>query len=214
MQIEELERLFSKKRLDTYYRLFKNDKIKAIKYYQLNVQISEALYPLLSNFEIVLRNAIHTSFSIHFKGENWYEKVAYPELIDQIKITKSKILLSKKELTTDKLLSELTLGFWTSLFNKKYAKDYWKPLMHSFPLIPKELKHRNKIAFKLNNIRMFRNRIFHFEPICNELELLKLNHQSILEVLKWINSEIVVWTNQIDRFDKLFENATVLKNNL
>ena len=210
MKIGDLERLFSKSRLVTYYRLFPTDKQKSIEYYRINTQISEALYPLLSNFEVVLRNSIHNSFSIHFKTDNWYEKVTYPELVDQIKVAKLKISLSKKEFTIDKLISELTLGFWTALFNKKYAKDFWKPLMYAFPLIEKEQKHRNTIAFKLNNIRKFRNRIFHFEPICNDLNILVINHKNILEILKWINIEIVEWTKQIDRFDELLKLARKL----
>jgi hypothetical protein len=210
MQIEVLERLFSKSRLETYYNIFPNDKEKAIVYYQLNIQISEALYPLLSNFEVVLRNSIHNSFSIHFKTENWFEKINYPEMVDQINVAKSKISLSKKEFTIDKLVSELTLGFWTALFNKKYAKDFWKPLMYAFPMISKDQKHRNKIAFKLNNIRKFRNRIFHFEPIFNELDILEINHKNILETLEWMNLEIVKWTRKIDRFENLLIEAKKL----
>jgi hypothetical protein len=79
--------------------------------------------------------------------------------------------------------------------------------MYAFPMISKEQKHRNTIAFKLNNIRKFRNRIFHFEPICNDLKILELNHQTILEILKWINTDIVEWTKQIDRFDELLKQA-------
>ena len=134
MQVADLERLLSQSRLATYYKLFPNDKQKAIEYYQLNTQIAESFYPLLSNLEIVLRNAIHNSFSIHFKNTNWQAQVNYPELQDQINIAKSKISASKNQITIDKLVSELTLGFWTSLFNKNYAKDYWKPLMYAFPL--------------------------------------------------------------------------------
>ncbi|MBU3659848.1 MAG: hypothetical protein FGM14_08270 [Flavobacteriales bacterium] len=207
MRIEDLERLFSKSRLETYYRLFPNERQKAIEYYQINTQIAEALYPLLLNFEIVLRNSIHNSFTIHFKTENWYEKVTYPELIDQIKVAKSKIYLTNKIFTIDKLVSELTLGFWTALFNKKYAKDYWKPLMHAFPLMASEQKQRSSMSFKLNNIRKFRNRIFHYEPICNDLNMLKLNHDSTLETLLYINTEIVQWIKQIDRFEGLLIQA-------
>ncbi|MBK6339822.1 MAG: hypothetical protein IPF63_09590 [Bacteroidetes bacterium] len=155
MQVAELEKLLSQSRLATYYQLFPNDKQIAIEYYQLNTQIAESLYPLLSNLEIVLRNTIHNSFSIHFKNSNWYTLVNYPELQDQINIAKSKITASKNQITIDKLVSELTFGFWTSLFNKNYAKDYWKPLMYAFPLLDKQQKHRNIIAFKLNNIRKF-----------------------------------------------------------
>ncbi len=211
MQVADLERLLSQSRLTTYYQLFPNDKQKAIEYYQLNTQIAESLYPLLSNLEIVLRNAIHNSFSIHFKNTNWYAHVTYPELQDQINIAKSKISASKNQITIDKLVSELTLGFWTSLFNKNYAKDYWKPLMYAFPLLSKQQKHRNVIAFKLNNIRKFRNRIFHYEPICNDLNILSTNHTNILEVLQWINTDIVNWTKQIDRFDNLYQQVTTMR---
>lgn len=165
---------------------------------------------MLANFEIVLRNSIHNSFSVHFKSTNWFDKVKYPELQDQIKTAKSKIIASKKPITIDKLVSELTLGFWTSLFNKKYARDFWKPLMYAFPMLKKEQKNRNTIAFKLNSIRKFRNRIFHYEPICNDLNILEMNHNSVLEILQWINTDIVLWTKQIDRFDNLFKDAKTL----
>jgi hypothetical protein len=74
-------------------------------------------------------------------------------------------------------------------------------------MLEKKQKHRNTIAFKLKNIRKFRNRIFHFEPICNELNLLQINHRNILETLEWMNTEIVEWTKKIDRFEILLEEA-------
>ena len=211
MQVADLEKLLSQTRLATYYQLFPNDKQKAIEYYQLNTQIAESLYPLLSNLEIVLRNAIHNSFSIHFKNTNWYAQVTYPELQNQVNIAKSKITASKNQITIDKLVSELTLGFWTSLFNKNYAKDYWKPLMYAFPLLNNQQKHRNVIAFKLNNIRKFRNRIFHYEPVCNDLAALEKNHTNIMGIIKGINVEVLDWTKQIDRFDSLYKKAVRLR---
>jgi hypothetical protein len=211
MKESDLEALLSEKRLATYYGLFPNDKQKAIQYYQLNTQISESLYPLLSNFEVVLRNAIHNSFKVHYKTENWYAQITYRELDDQIRVAKAKILASHNQITTDKLVAELTLGFWTSLLNKQYAKDFWKPMMYAFPLINNQLKHRDKIAFKLNQIRKFRNRIFHYEPICNNLTALSTNHSNILEVLHWINADIVTWTKQIDRFDGLYKQVSILR---
>lgn len=54
MQVDDLERLLSQSRLVTYYQLFPNDKYKAIEYNQINTQIAESLYPLLSDLEIVL----------------------------------------------------------------------------------------------------------------------------------------------------------------
>ncbi len=64
MNLTDLEKLLSEKRLNTYNNLFPTNKQKAIEYYRLNTQTSESFYPLLSNLEIVLRNAIHNSFTI------------------------------------------------------------------------------------------------------------------------------------------------------
>jgi len=175
----------------------------------LNTQIAESLYPLLSNFEVVLRNSINYSFIIHFKSTTWYENLNYPELTSQINEAKAKIHKKNNQITSDRIVSELTLGFWTSLFNKKYAKDLWKPLMYIFPYFDKQTNQRNIISNKLNNIRKFRNRIFHFEPICNDLQLLKNNHYQILELLDGINKDVLVWTKQIDRFDELFIKAKI-----
>lgn len=212
MDTADLEKLLSTKRLSTYYSLFPTDKEKAIEYYTFNTQISESLYPLLSNLEIVLRNSIHNSFSIHFKSAEWFLQFKQPELFDQVNVAKRKILAGHNLVTADKVVAELTFGFWTSLFNKQYAKYFWKPLMYAFPLLDTADKHRDKISYKLNHVRKFRNRIFHYEPICNDLTALKTNHGNILEILHWINADIVAWTKQIDRFDNLYKQVVTLRS--
>ncbi|MEQ1676818.1 MAG: hypothetical protein ABL876_08960 [Chitinophagaceae bacterium] len=211
MNTSALEKLLSPKRLSTYYNLFPADKEKAIEYYRLNTQISESLYPLLSNFEITLRNSIHHSFTIHYKSEEWFSRFGPPELLEQVHIAKQKILKGHNQITADKVIAELTLGFWTALFNKQYAKDFWKPLTYAFPLLNSANKRRDKISYKLNHIRKFRNRIFHYEPVSNDLNALATNHNNILEILSWINADIVGWTKQTDRFDTLYKQAIVLR---
>ena len=83
--------------------------------------------------------------------------------------------------------------------------------MHAFPLLNTTNKRRDKIAYKLNHIRKFRNRIFHYEPICIDLNALATNHNNVLEILNWINADIVSWTKQIDRFDNLYNQAVALR---
>ena len=211
MNIDNLEQLLSVKRLETYYKQFNGNKNKAIEYYQLNTQISESFYPLLSNLEIALRNSIHKSFSLRFGTESWFENIIFQELKDHVNIAKSKITKSKLFLTNDKIVAELTFGFWTSLFNKQYAQLFWKPLMFVFKDLEIELKHRDKIAYKLNNIRKFRNRIFHYEPICNDLIVLRLNYTSIIDILNWLDKDLVAWTLVNNQFGILYEKAIELR---
>ncbi len=212
MNLTDLEKLLSEKRLSTYYNLFSMDKEKAIQYYRINTQISESLYPLLCTLEVVLRNSIHNSFTIHFKSTDWFSQLKQPELFDQVNVAKRKILASNNQMTSDKVVAELTFGFWTALFNKQYARYFRKPLMHAFPLASTSNRRRDKISYKLNHIRKFRNRIFHYEPICNDLTALATNHKNILEILNWINTDIESWTKQIDRFYDIYKSAVSLRS--
>lgn len=177
----------------------------------MNTKISESFYPLLANLEIALRNSIHESFSIRFGTENWFEQLEFKDLEDQVKIAKSKIAKNRQQLSSDKIIAELTFGFWTSLFNKQYARQFWRPLMYAFKELEKEQKQRNKIAFKLNQIRKFRNRIFHYEPICNDLAALKTNHHNIIEILNWLDKDLVAWTLTDNNFDILYMESIELK---
>lgn len=211
MKNEKLERLLSAKRLDTYYKLFEGDKIKAIEYYQLNTKISEAFYSLLANLEVALRNSVHQSFSVRFKTDNWFEILDYQDLADQVNVAKFKITKNRHQLSSDKIVAELTFGFWTSLFNKQYAKLFWRPLMFAFKELDNNQKHRDKIAYKLNQVRKFRNRIFHYEPICNDLLALKTNYSNIIDVLNWLDKDLVAWTLTNENFEALYKKAVEMK---
>ena len=211
MENETLEQLLSNKRLETYYKQFEGNKNKAIEYYQLNIKVSESFYPLLANLEVVLRNLIHKSFSVRFGSDFWFDNIIFKELSEQVNIAKSKIIKNKQMLTSDKIVAELTFGFWTSLFNKQYALLFWKPLTYVFKELNTNLKHRDKIAFRLNHIRKFRNRIFHYEPICNDLAALKINHTNIIDILNWLDKDLVVWSLGDEKFGLLYENAITLK---
>lgn len=212
MHYDNLERLFSTKRLETYNIQFQGDKAKAVQYYQLNTKLSESFYPFLANLEIALRNSIHQSFSKRFKNENWFEMIENNELINQINNAKSKIRKNRQEITSDKIVAELTFGFWTSLFNKQYAKEYWKPLMHVFKELNVKEIQRDKIAYKLNQVRKFRNRIFHYEPICNDLKALKTNISNIFDILSWLDKELLEWSMTSEKLETYYKEAAELKS--
>ena len=72
-------------------------------------------------------------------------------------------------------------------------------------------KDRDRIAYKLNQVRKFRNRIFHYEPICNDLLALKVNHNNIIDLLNWLDKDLLDWTLTIENFEKLYKRASELR---
>jgi len=205
MNKSQLERIFSEERLKPYYEKLQ-DHEKVGNLYKLNIQLSEAFYTSLSVIEITLRNVIHHSCKRYFNDEFWFKNCLPEELVKQVIDTENKIKNIYKTPTSGRIVSELTFGFWTMLFNRKYAPLLWKPLHQVFIHSPHSLRRRAEISPRLNSIRIFRNRIYHYEPIIWNLDVLKHQHNTIIEILNWLDLDIVKWINDIDRLPELLKN--------
>jgi hypothetical protein len=68
-----LERYISAERLAAYVSYARGDKWVAIRLYERNTEISEALYGVIQALEITLRNAIHNILSDQLGSPEWYE---------------------------------------------------------------------------------------------------------------------------------------------
>ena len=210
MDRNSFEKTFSEKRMEKYFNRY-SDPGKAILHYQCNIELAEAFYPSITTFEVALRNAIGKELAVLFGREDWYVLfTATSGLTDLNKyITQAnKQIAGRKEYTSSsKIIAELTLGFWVSLFNVEYERILWKNLRKVFPNMPKKDRQRKKIAPPLNRFRTFRNRIFHHEPISWNIERLRQIHAEMHTVMMWINTDIPTWLATFDRFDSVYNSV-------
>ena len=201
------EKVFSEKRLEKYFLRY-GDTEKAMTHYQCNIELSEAFYPCISTFEVVFRNAVSRELSVLFGREDWYAVFSTTPgltgLNKYISQANKQIVVRKEYSSPSKIIAELTLGFWVSLFNVEYERILWKDLRRVFPNMPKQARQRKKVAPPLNRFRAFRNRIFHHEPISWNPDKLVQIHEEILTVMDWMNKDIPVWIAPFDRFDTVF----------
>ena len=114
----------SKDRLEKYLKESDGDGNIAFSLYEKNTRLSESFYTPIQGFEVLLRNKVHQSISKAF-GDDWLISGSMKfEYFHEDSISKT-IEKSKTELTTPKLIAELNLGFWTSLFGRKY-EELWR----------------------------------------------------------------------------------------
>ena len=156
---------------------------RAIELYDWNITLCESLYSILSYFEVILRNICNNKLIEKF-SKNWYLNIKLlqgnnPEkgewAINKINETIKKIQKRKREknininyLTNGDIISNLEFGFWSNLFCANYEHKIWRPcLIHIFHTYT-----RKDIYKKLDLIRDLRNRIFHYEPIIFDKQLL------------------------------------------
>ena len=194
MQEKLINKFITQKRFQKY---------GSIEVYEKNLLLSKKYYIPLSILEVSLRNAINTHFE-KFYGAGWLINEASFLQRDQIKKieeAKHKIRARKEEISKEKLLAELSLGFWVNLFKKPYEQQMRiSSLRQIFSNLPKkEEKHisRKELFAALNHIRNFRNRIFHHEKIVGK-QVFQNIEQEINDMIGYLDQELLDFSQRLN----------------
>ena len=196
--------------MERSFMLYPNDEKRAIKHYQSNIKLAEAFYTSLSVLEVALRNALSRELETMTGRIDWYAVFPNTPGLSNLNryVTKaSKQIAGRHEsITPSKIIAELTLGFWVSLLNTEYELLLWKDLRRAFPYLEKKNRQRKNVSAPLNRFRAFRNRVFHNESICWNMQRVQEIHEELLLLLGWINKDLPKFLDDFDRFDDV-QNA-------
>ena len=58
-------------RYNRYLNAVGNDKYRAKRLYNSNIRLAQAFHPVISQFEVIFRNAINESLTAYFSDTNW-----------------------------------------------------------------------------------------------------------------------------------------------
>ncbi|MFM6929016.1 MAG: hypothetical protein ACKOX6_11165 [Bdellovibrio sp.] len=180
----------SKERLSSYGYLDGQPLDPVMAKYLWNCALSESLYESLHWLEVSLRNNIHTA-AVNAWGYSWLTngQLLQPEqrLVDE---ALERLQKEGKKTNPEDITAALNFGFWTSLFRKDYEYKLRPILPKMFPYVtPASDRTRKVISDRLNTIRKFRNRIFHFEPIISYKP--DIRYGEIKQTIEWMAPELV-----------------------
>lgn len=173
---EYYQTLFSKPRLDNYSNF--ND-------YLDNIVYSQTYYATLHLIEVALRNKMNAMLSTKL-GNSWLsDSIIHSTFLykDTIDILHNQIISIKKQKTNinhDDIVSNLTFGFWVSLFSRKYYKKYSTTEIKTVFNVPRHaIANETKllqISRELAVIKNFRNRVFHYEKVNNHTSYVNIGN--------------------------------------
>lgn len=215
MNFKKFSKLYSNARVSRYVKAAKGDKRKAQKMYYANARIAQSFQPLLSFFEVILRNQLHYALASHFNDVQWLinQKTGFmsdPSLIHVVKKTgkvmvndflkkeverSERTLISKKRnVTAGRVIAELNLGFWNSLYETHHYALLKGVPCQIFKSLPTGYG-RKEVNNAIQEIRTLRNRVSHNEPLCfsdkvYDMTYAKEMYGKINDFLSWINPEI------------------------
>ncbi|UJL39250.1 hypothetical protein [Pantoea agglomerans] len=208
MNWNDLEKHFSAARLGRYRAARDGDEAGAAADYAVNLKLAEAMMPVLNILEIALRKGIHTRLSTRYGRQDWWEVWVNNSIFSwqnrEIANALAKLRRRHEPQTADKVIAELTFGFWSSLFNSQFQEVLWKDLRLVFARCPKPLRQRHNISAALNQIRDLRNRVFHHEPLLWLQPALPEHHNTGVKVIGWIEPELSEWLAELDRLNSIW----------
>jgi len=201
---------------------------KALELYRYNLAISKAFYPVLNLFELFLRNNVNTVMTDYFGDSEWVikQKTGFmndPRLSSTRFFLRESVLKAEPrlkrrglELTSQNILPELAFGFWCSLFEHVYNPFLKGSVMRCFSRRP-AYADRESVARTLIEIRDFRNKIYHNEPICLNSRGLSLCraervHSGITRLLEWMDGELREYVQYHDEVLERIAGARGLMN--
>ncbi len=228
---ESLEDSISKSRLSTYKKADYSE-LQTITDYVLNAKISQNFYFLLQNLEVTLRNAVYSGYKKRYNNQDFF----YLHETNSFNRYQSKKEIHSREcwkmlcgvkyklrhlphISDGKIIAELNFGFWTELLTSTDAKytTIWRTIFSDvFPSYQVQAsidRDKNLIAAKIDDIRNFRNRIFHYEPIYHQNNL-EEKHKEIFEILGWLNNDMKILNEMFDEFKNIEKERERIFNKL
>lgn len=177
--------------------------------YLWNMAVCESLYSPLQIVEIALRNALHRELASHFGTSEWYDDIACWNLLSepqrsQIDEAKDVLRHKSKPVTAGRVVAELTFGFWTAFFNKRFAQNRIVVQLASgaFRSAPRQERDISKLNRRWGKIREIRNRVFHHERIIHWTDL-DGQHSDMLETTRWLSPQLEEMARALDRFSEM-----------
>ncbi len=186
----ELLKYISHVRLDSY---LPNETVaKQFAVYKRNIRLCKKFYPKLHYFEIIFRNSIDSVLTEYVNGADWITVIPFDkDSLHKINEVKNRLLKQNKTITHDRIISELTLGFWTTLFSKRYNQYKFQSILVKkvFTDCPKDQRNIKNIQIRVNEIRELRNRVCHYENIIRYLDI-KDKYNNIQTCISWISIKL------------------------
>ena len=222
--LTELRSMLSFDRLERYRPAGGSD-LEMISTYFWNIEICETLYQTLGALEMALRNSIGNTLTQEFGRPDWYDEPGFLQKREAVDVFGAKFDLERegKQITPGRIVARQTFGFWTSLISGGYK--VWTANNHAaikiaFPHAPVHMHYRSRAFDQMNMLRMFRNRVFHYESVLDGITLqngaqipLPQIHSDIIGAIGWMNPTFQASIQAFDRFPSVYAGQAAAVEN-
>jgi hypothetical protein len=214
MRIELRNKYLSRPRYNRYLIATGSNNNNAKKLYNANLRLAQSFHPIISQFEVVLRNSLNIVLAGYFTDPDWIinQKTGFMRhpslgrshffLKNCVQKAENKLAARSIPVTNGKIISDQNFGFWLAFFLPHHYSLVGGQPIHVFANKPL-IENRASIYSKLDDIKNLRNRVNHCEPLCfignnvdcsDVLEIRK----KLYNLIEWIEPELIPFFEDVD----------------
>ncbi len=192
--------LLTDARLTSYVRSTRT-RSGAMRLYEWNLRAASAVMELTGAVEVIARNALDrelTSWADRRNVGDWLDEAPLdPRGRQDVVKAAERAARGGSRDRHDRLVAELSFGFWRYLLSSRYHASLWVPDLHrAFPRGPAELRSRRReVEGRMHRLHLARNRAAHHEPI-HQRDLHR-DLDDALELLGWIHPAAAEWAADV-----------------
>lgn len=204
----------SRSRYNRYLLATGHSLTKAKRLYLANMRLAQAFHPLLSQFEVIFRNSLNELLVSNFSDAEWIIRQKTGFMSDStlnrshfflrtcVVKTERQLVSKGIPVTSGKIIADQTFGFWVSFFLPHHYSLVSGSPIHCFPFKP-ATENRASIHSKLEEIKNFRNRVNHCEPLCFSGGTIDCSYalrirSVVYDLLRWIDPDLPKFFGQFD----------------
>lgn len=197
--------LLSERRMETYIAAADGDLDNAFELYVWNIELAAALQGATAMVEVVVRNAIDrtlTAWTIGKRRGDWFDLGMLDEHAKaDIATARARVRRNGGTIDHDRVVAELSFGFWRFLTTRRYHASLWVPVLHkAFPQGDPDLRVRQReVARLLGNMTFIRNRAAHLEPMFRRNVERDVAEARLL--MGWVDPQALAWFNDTLKLD-------------
>ncbi len=220
-------------RLAPYLQAERGDLRRALARYYWNAELCRTYYPILQALEVALRNSLDRALAPAFPVRNfehvdsWLDRrprvVVHVGGDDAVARAKSKLTgwdpvqncYRHAPPKHGDLVAGMSFGFWVGLLEAAYDNPgtrgvyFWPDqAKRVFPGASGETMTTIRVAF--NELRHFRNRVFHHEPVWPkkpQSPTPKAQYDAILKALRWLGGQQAQVASRIHKGTAVFDEV-------
>jgi hypothetical protein len=204
--LKTISALISQPRLGRYLAAEGGDLRRALALYRWNAQVSAAFMFPLHMCEVSTRNGIIDAVERVY-GPNWHLAPAFENSLPHFSgrpggpqpfSPQGELRRARRDMATaGKVVAELRFAFWIAMLTHRHDGRLWIPWIKTEfpefgPLSPKFC--RSTLHTEMEEIRKFRNRIAHHEPIFGRN--LQQDYDRMRQVIAWRSQAAADWIHR------------------